>query len=549
MAWSCIAIIKNDRTGEYKFTVFPVGNYSGPVDNTGTTIRYGGYRESGSESGSSDKFKEALGIIANIESQGTDRVGKFSPSETDYNTFNRYIYGKSGVTAMRINVTVDNSPERSFTATVHKYISLNNGVQVGRISSSFAANSPKVEKNFVAFGLLINDEEKKIWACVIKCSQSWYTQLGVPAYYDNADVTIYVFDNYDTNNFWEIFSDSIPPEYPWKEEGTGTGGGEGKWDDDSSDIINPPSVNLLNSNQLTDTFFATTYRLTKEELRSLGRILWTPTVLDSLKTLFGNPLESIINLYLLPFDSYKGEKVNVTLGKYDTGVTGYLTNQFVEINCGVLEIPEKWGAAIDFQSRVQIYLPFIGTKEIDTAEVMGSQIGVKYLIDVLTGSCVAFISVKKGNLESVLYQFTGNCASSFPLTQASYNTFYSALLSSTAAFASGVVTGTVSAPMAISAGSSIAMSAKTHIAHSGNLTGNAGYMGIKKPYLIITRPIQALPADFGKYKGYQSHITKKLSECKGYTEVEYIHLDGINRATSAELAQIESLLKGGVIIS
>ena len=156
MAWYCVPLIKNDSTGEYQFTVFPVGNYSGPVDTTGTTIRYGGYRESGSESGSSANFKEVLGIIANIESQGTDRVGKFSSSETDYNTFNRYIYGKSGGTAMRINVTVATDEARSYTATVNKYISFNSSAQVGLISSSFAANSSTVVKNFVAFGLLLS---------------------------------------------------------------------------------------------------------------------------------------------------------------------------------------------------------------------------------------------------------------------------------------------------------------------------------------------------------------------------------------------------------
>ena len=345
-----------------------------------------------------------------------------------------------------------------------------------------------------------------------------------------------------------VFS-SLPPTYPWKEEGTDVGGGEGQWGDDSSDKIDPPGTTDLNTNQLTDTFFVTTYRLSKEELRSLGQVLWTPSVIESLKTFFGNPLESVINLYMLPFDSHKGSKIHVILGNYNTGITGFLTDQYHEVSCGVLDIPEKWGGALDYQSRVQLYLPFIGTKELDTAEVMGGQIGVKYLIDILTGACVAYVSIKRGGFESVLYQFTGNCAYSFPLTQANYNTFYSALLSSTAAVATGIATGGASTPMLVGAGASVAASAKVHVNHSGNLAGNTGYMGIKKPYIILSRPIQALPKDFGKYKGYQSHITKRLSDCKGYTEVEYIHLEGISRATSAELSQIESLLKGGVIIS
>lgn len=378
---------------------------------------------------------------------------------------------------------------------------------------------------------------------VVKPSKSnpavnWETSMGVG---QTEDIRSYYG--------WQGALLAQPPEFPWKDEGTTTGGGQGAWGDDSSDGINPPSVTDLNTNQLTDTFFATTYRLSKEELRALGGVMWTPSVVESLKSLFGNPLESIINLYMLPFDSYKGNKVQIVLGTYHTGIVGYLTDQYKEINCGVLEIPEKWAGALDYESRVQIYLPFIGTKELDTAEVMGGQIGVKYLIDILTGACVAYVSVKKGTLESVLYQFTGNCSYSFPLTQANYNSFYSALLSATATVASGVVTGGASVPMMVGAGASVGMSAKTHVAHSGNLAGNTGYMGIKKPYVILTRPIQALPKDFGKYRGYQSHITKKLGDCSGFTQIEYIHLDGIDRATSEELTEIENLLKGGVIIA
>lgn len=342
---------------------------------------------------------------------------------------------------------------------------------------------------------------------------------------------------------------SIPPKFPWKEDNTETGGGLGKWDDDSTERIDPPNENDLNAAQLTDTFFMQTYRLSKTELQGLGKLLWTPNVTEALSALFKNPLESIINLLILPFDVHRSDYRDIKLGTYNTGIGGFLVDQYTTIDCGVLDVPEKWGGALDYETRILLYLPFIGTKELDITDVIGGQLGIKYLVDVLTGACVAFVAVKRGDLESVLYQFTGNCAYSFPLTQANYNTFYSALLASTATVATGIATGGASTPMLVGAGASVAMSAKTHVNHSGNLAGNTGYMGIKKPYIILSRPIQALPADFGKYKGYQSHITKKLSECKGYTEVEYIHLDGINRATSAELAQIESLLKGGVIIS
>ena len=57
-----------------------------------------------------------------------------------------------------------------------------------------------------------------------------------------------------------------------------------------------------------------------------------------------------------------------------------------------------------------------------------------------------------------------------------------------------------------------------------------------------------MPAKFKEIKGYQSNITSQLSSCRGYTEVEYVHLTGISGATDTELNEIENLLKEGVII-
>ena len=44
-----------------------------------------------------------------------------------------------------------------------------------------------------------------------------------------------------------------------------------------------------------------------------------------------------------------------------------------------------------------------------------------------------------------------------------------------------------------------------------------------------------------------SNITMSLGACSGITYVEQVHLEGIT-ATSAEKAEIETLLKGGVIL-
>ena len=63
--------------------------------------------------------------------------------------------------------------------------------------------------------------------------------------------------------------------------------------------------------------------------------------------------------------------------------------------------------------------------------------------------------------------------------------------------------------------------------------------------MIHTR--QALPAKQNEFMGYPAFITSTLAELTGYTEVDSIHLENVD-ATDAELSEIETLLKGGVIL-
>ena len=71
-------------------------------------------------------------------------------------------------------------------------------------------------------------------------------------------------------------------------------------------------------------------------------------------------------------------------------------------------------------------------------------------------------------------------------------------------------------------------------------------LAIQKPYLILTRPKQALPNRQNSFIGYPSFTTKKMGNLSGYTVVESTHLQGIP-ATEEEYKEIETILKDGVI--
>ena len=72
-------------------------------------------------------------------------------------------------------------------------------------------------------------------------------------------------------------------------------------------------------------------------------------------------------------------------------------------------------------------------------------------------------------------------------------------------------------------------------------------MAVQVPYIIVTRPKQALPSGQNAMEGYPSYITRELGSLSGYTEVADIHLTGIP-CTQQELDEIERLLGEGVYL-
>ena len=115
------------------------------------------------------------------------------------------------------------------------------------------------------------------------------------------------------------------------------------------------------------------------------------------------------------------------------------------------------------------------------------------------------------------------------------------------AIGSMVATGGASAPMSIGQIASTSVNTmKPSVEKSGSMGGTGGMLGVQTPYLILTRPRQALPSDQNTFTGYPAFITERLEDLTGYTEIDTIHLENVP-ATESELSEIESLLKGGVI--
>ena len=302
----------------------------------------------------------------------------------------------------------------------------------------------------------------------------------------------------------------------------------------------------------------TVYNPSSTGLNDLGAYLWSTNIIDIVKSIWQNPMDGIISYFVLYATPEANRTSTIYLGALDSGVSSpVVTNQFIDIDCGEVQIKEKWNNIGDYPpyTSIKLFLPFVGFVDINPDDVMGRDDGggyikVTYRVDVYTGTCLAQVWVRRAadmaNYQ-ILYTYNGNCAQQIPLTGATYQGLMQTLVGFAPALAS-VAAG----PAGLTAAGGLAMSGlansvghqQVQMQRSGNMSANAGVLGQRKPYLIISRNNVYYATNFAEYYGYPAHATVVLGNMSGYVRVRDIHLEV--PATSEELDEIEALLKEGV---
>lgn len=292
------------------------------------------------------------------------------------------------------------------------------------------------------------------------------------------------------------------------------------------------------------------YHPTQAQINSFGAWLWGSVFTTDIRKLFEDPIQGVISLHKVfapPVDSGSG---NIVVGTLDSGVgSATVTQQYVTVDCGSVSCNEDFGNVFDYApfTSVSLFLPFIGIVPLDVSDVMRSTIHVVYGVDVFTGACLAMIEVSRDGNTINLYQYSGVASVEYPLTNMQQSNILSGLLSVAGGVAMTVASGGVGFAAGAAMVGGAAQAANTHIGRSGGFSGNAGAMGIKKPYLIIVRPQTKVANSFPLLAGYPTNYSCKLGDCSNHVVVKHVHIDGIN-ATDAELAQIDTLLHEGVLL-
>lgn len=342
---------------------------------------------------------------------------------------------------------------------------------------------------------------------------------------------------------------------PYSQGGnSGTGGGEGTFSD-TGDIIGVPALPTLSA---VDTGFISLFNPSASQVKALANYMWSQNFdLSLFKNIVANPIQCILGLSIVPVDPVNAGTKTLTVGNIATDVSmPYLASQYVEVDCGTLNIAEFWGSYLDYSpyTKIQLYLPYIGIVPVDIDDMQNSTIKVVYHVDVLSGACVAYVLC--GGTQ--LYTYIGQCSSNIPVTSNDFTNTLNGILGIAGSIGSLVSsstptgkTGTVNTGGQISSIAGIASNAvdmfKPNIQKSGALSGTGGMLGVQTPYLICQRPRQSVPAYQNHFTGYPSNITYTLSDLTGYTEVQSVHLDNVP-CTDAEMTEILEYLIGGVVI-
>lgn len=125
-----------------------------------------------------------------------------------------------------------------------------------------------------------------------------------------------------------------------------------------------------------------------------------------------NPIDCIVSLIRYPFNiPYQPQPLQryVKLGKTEGTAKGwttvYISNQ---INFQGIDIFPRFGDCfLDYEpfTTYELYVPFCGTTKIRAADILGHTLNLTMLIDLITGSCTAYVKAD----ELVIETLQGSC--------------------------------------------------------------------------------------------------------------------------------------------
>lgn len=510
-------------------------------------------------------------ITLNINGRiSTFKVGRFSPSPNQVSHFSSYYAQNNGgikETVFAIKSKKDN--------TRYNYYLFNYGFDGGSISMntcfSIDINNFQDTQNT---GNVSTTGEGDPRLAIVECGEFiglFMTRDGYNAYNQYIGVVGY-YMYIEKKAINELLDSTYSQTYDTEFGGISDADGYNPNFDNSSDIITIPNMPTIG---VSNVGFINVYNTSQNALQNLGADLFpdftpppTPepsedlattiamgfsNVVDNLSNLLNSYINSnlinyIIDCHCLPVTPTTGESENIKIGfKQFNQIAQRITSDYVDFDCGSLNIKEYYGNFIDYVgTRASLYLPFIGFVPIKNEYFQSGALTVKYRFNIIDGSfmCYVLATSSKSNLRNtVIGTYSGNACVHIPITGVNYSNMVSGLVNSTTAIVSaskGV--GGVAVSSALNT-----LSMKPEMQGNNSYNSTSSFIGIRYPYLLIEREVSNFSELYPNEYGLPLNVTKSISELTGYIEMdENIHIE-IN-CMNEEREMLKELLTGGIII-
>lgn len=226
------------------------------------------------------------------------------------------------------------------------------------------------------------------------------------------------------------------------------------------------------------------------------------------------------------------------------------TEDYVDIDCGSLNIKECFGNFLDYNCKVEIFLPFVGFVPIANEYWNNATLQVHYRFNIVDGSFQARLVSSRDHdgkecvlNNAVIGQYGGVCCVHFPITGLQYSNVISGLVNGTASAVSKGASGDYAG---VATSLSHMANLKPDAPMSNGYNASSSFLGQRIPYLVIKYPAPQFSQNYANEIGLPLNVYYPLSSVSGFTVVDNPILN-IN-CSDEEYNEIVSNLKSGVIL-
>lgn len=325
--------------------------------------------------------------------------------------------------------------------------------------------------------------------------------------------------------------------------------------------LNKPTLSTLNT-------FNRTFIINQSSVNELSAFLWHSdktkfeTIVEGLKLMGQNPMNGIIDLRLYPFDVSTivtdVTSKQIIVGRTNTEVNALAVTGGCDcvIELGSVTVRGYHNNFLDYEPYTQalLYIPYVGTVNIDVATFINKTLSVKLIVDLTTGQGTAVVFCN-----GIPYMYlNANVGVNIALSGDNASAYAQGVISAGASTLSSATTtalGVASGNIGVAVGGAVgglgsaysAFAQPVNMQRTGNNTPSCNNYAPQHCYLFIASPIVNKPDNYGHTIGYACEKAVTIGSVCGFSVFTNIDTTGLV-CGDTERTEIINLLNSGVYL-